>query len=140
MSEIPRIVLDTNIFISAFFWEGNETELIRKIEQGNANLFVSLDIIEEIENVIERPKFVEAMKKANQTHAKIMNKIVAISHIIIKSEYSVEISRDKKDDKFINCALSANADYIISGDNDLLVLEKYKQIKIIKTVDILKLI
>ncbi|MBI2655235.1 hypothetical protein HYX06_02310, partial [Candidatus Woesearchaeota archaeon] len=50
-------IFDTNTLVSAFFWEGNEAELLRKIEQGKAKLYITNEIIKEIEDVIKRPKF-----------------------------------------------------------------------------------
>jgi len=57
MSEmLLKLVLDTNTLVSAFFWEGNEAELLRKIEQGGANLYITNEILKEVEEVIKRPK------------------------------------------------------------------------------------
>jgi len=50
------------------------------------------------------------------------------------------ISRDKDDDKILQCALDGNADFIITGDNDLLVLKEYKTIKITKPKNYLELV
>lgn len=50
---------------------------------------------------------------------------------IIEAKTKVEISRDPDDDKFIGCAKDGKALYIVSGDKDLLVLEKYEDIEII---------
>ncbi|MEK6940914.1 MAG: PIN domain-containing protein [Nanoarchaeota archaeon] len=48
-----NLVLDTNTIVSAFFWEGNEAELFRKIEQGKAKLYITIKILKEIEEVIK---------------------------------------------------------------------------------------
>jgi predicted nucleic acid-binding protein len=48
--------------------------------------------------------------------------------------------RDTGDDKFISCALSANADYIVTGDKDLSDLRKYQSIKIIHASDFIKMV
>lgn len=62
MSEMPlKLVLDTNTIVSAFFWEGNEAALLRKIEQGKAKLYITSEILKEAEEVIKRPKFNEAI-------------------------------------------------------------------------------
>ena len=58
----------------AFFWEGNEAELFRKIEQGKAELYTTIEILKEVEGVIKRPKFNEAMKKAGLTIDQMMQK------------------------------------------------------------------
>ena len=56
---------------------------------------------------------------------------------MIGLKLNIKVCRDSKDSKFIECAVNANADYIVSGDKDLLVLKNYKKIKIIKTSEIL---
>ena len=135
-----KLVLDTNTIISAFFWEGNEAELFRKIEQGKANLYITREILKEVEEVIKRPKFSEVMRKANLTPDQIMQKIVSLSHLVIAPKLGIKVCRDEKDNKFLECAESAKADYLISGDEDLLSLKEYKRISIVKTWKMLKLL
>ena len=137
---LPRLVLDTNTIISAFFWEGNEAELFRKIEQGKAKLYITIEILKEVEEVIKRPKFNEVMRKANLTPDQIMQKIVSLSHLVIAPKITVKVCRDEKDNKFLECAESAKADYVVSGDEDLLVLKEYKGIAIVSTWKILQLL
>ena len=135
-----KLVLDTNIIVSAFFWEGNEAELLRKIEQGNADLYITIEIPKEVEEVIKRPKFNEVMRKANLTPDQIMQKIVLLSHLVIAPKLNIKVCRDEKDNKFLECAESAKADYLISGDEDLLSLKEYKGISIVRTSKILQLL
>lgn len=135
-----KLVLDTNTIISAFFWEGNEAELLRKIEQGKAKLYVTIEILKEVEEVIKRSKFNEVMRKANLTLDQIMQKIVSLSHLVIASKLNIKACRDEKDNKFLECAESSKADYLISGDEDLLSLKEYKGITIIRTWRILQLL
>ena len=74
MSEaLLKLVLDTSTIVSAFFWEWNEAELLRKIEHGKARLCLSKEILNEVEEVIKRPKFKEVMNKANLDHKTILN-------------------------------------------------------------------
>ena len=136
-----RLVLDTNTYISGFLWEGNEAELIRKIESGKAFSFISKEILEEIDEVLRRDKFVEVLKVANTTADEILSKMASLSTIVIgpKLEENV-VKEDKKDDKFIECALNAKSDIIVSGDDHLLKLKEYKNIKIMTTSDVLKLL
>jgi putative PIN family toxin of toxin-antitoxin system len=77
------------------------------------------------------------------------NKYEIEEYIEIIESYSVkifskneieEISRDKDDDKILQCGLEGNVDFIITGDKDLLVLKEYKNIKIIKPKDYLETI
>src|SRR3989338_1526228 len=136
-----KLVLDTNTYISGFLWEGNEAELIRKIESGKASSFISKDILEELDEVLRRGKFAAILKAANTTADEVLSKIVSLSAIIIgpKLEENV-VKGDKNDDKFIECAFNAKADIIVSGDEHLLKLKEYKNIKIMATSDALELL
>ncbi len=48
-----KLVLDTNTIVSAFFWEGNEAELFREIERGKAKLYITSEILKEVEEVMK---------------------------------------------------------------------------------------
>ena len=135
-----KLVLDTNTLISGFFWEGNEAELIRKIENNKAQLFISNEIIDEVESVIKRPKFRLVLEKTSQTPEQIISKIISLSHFVTGQKVKDTIKDDPSDEKFISCAVNAKADYIISGDNHLLNIKNYNSIKIIRTYEILELI
>ena len=136
-----KLVLDTNTLISSFFWEGQEAKLFRKIEQKKCLLFLSLDILKEIEKVINKPKFMQAMINSNLNSDQIIQKIMSLSHIIIGPKLNINIIKeDLTDNKIIECAINSKADYIVSGDKHLLKLKEFKNIKIFKTKEILKLI
>lgn len=135
-----KLVLDTTTLVSAFFWEGNEAELFRKIEQGRTKLYITREILKEVEEVIKRPKFKQAILNAGLTPDEIIQKIIACSHLVVGPRLNINVCRDKKDNKFLECVENAKANYIISGDEDLLSLKKYKNIPIIKSSRILELI
>lgn len=114
-----------------------EAKLVRRIEQGRAKLYVTNEILMEIEEVIKRPKFNQVMKRANLTPDQIMQNIVSFSHLAIAPKISVKVCRDPKDNKFLECLEMAKADYLVSGDEDLLSLKKHKEIPIVRTSKIL---
>jgi len=134
-----RLVLDTNTLVSGFFWDGKEAELLRRIEKRKARLYISKSILEEFRHVIQRPKFAHVFQIVPYSIDNLIDKFVSMS-TLIKIKNKVNICRDKADNKFIECALSCSADFIVSGDKDLLVLKKYKKIKIVRTSAILKLL
>ncbi|MFH1053574.1 MAG: putative toxin-antitoxin system toxin component, PIN family [Candidatus Woesearchaeota archaeon] len=132
-----KIVLDTNVIISAFFWKGNEYELFKLIEQGKAQLFISQEIIDELEDVLNRPKLQEVIKQSNQTVDEMIKKVISLGKIVETKMLPENIVKsDKKDDKFIECALSAKADVIVSGDNHLLDLKKYENTMILRVKEV----
>ncbi len=131
-----KIVLDANIIVSAFFWGGNPRLVLERVITGLDKLFVSKEIMDEIEAVMLRPKF-HANKEA------VVYFITALEEIankIIPKRSINNASRDKSDNKYIECGISAGTDYIISGDVHLLELKGYENIKIVTAKEYLEII
>jgi putative PIN family toxin of toxin-antitoxin system len=131
-----KIVLDANIIVSAFFWGGNPRLVLERVITGVDKLFISKEILEEIEEVMGRPKF-HANKEAVIYFIASLEEIV---NKIIPEIFLDKGSRDKSDNKYIECGIAANVDYIISGDIHLLELKEYGNIKIINAKEYLEII
>lgn len=129
-----RVTLDTNTLISATIAKGNEYELLKLAQLGKIKLVLSLQILKEFKEVISRPRFNYTIPVIDE----IVERILNISEIIIPKEKVNIVKEDPSDNKFIECALSGNVNYIVSGDNHLLKIKQYKGIKIIRTSEILK--
>lgn len=121
-----RIVLDTNIVISAVFFGGYPRRIIEAVADKKFTACATMEIIDEYEEIVQE---MITRKQGSFSHAILSPLIKALNIVEIKS--NVEICRDPDDDKFINCALDSKAVYIVSGDKDLLVLEKYGDIEIV---------
>jgi len=128
-----KIVLDANVFISSFFWGGNPKKVVDRVIAGIDDLFVTKEIMDEIEEVVKRPKFHADNDRINY----FISAIEEIANKITPQKLIKNGSRDIKDNKYIECGITANADYIISGDIHLLELKKYKKIKIVNAKDYL---
>ena len=131
-----KIVLDANIFISSFFWGGNPRIIVERVIAGTDELFITKEILDEIQDVIERPKF---HADENQIHYYI-NSIEEIGNRITVKKHIKNGSKDKDDNKYIECGITANADFLISGDLHLLELEKYDKLKIVTAKNYLDII
>ena len=139
MSEKPiRVVIDTQVFLRAAI---NRKSLPAKIvfDLNIAyQLVISPAIIEEIEDVLNRPKI---RAKFSSLTDEIVNSVIRL----LKTAESVEtpdipaISRDPKDDIFLACAQASQAQYIISEDKDLLVLNPYRGIQIVDVAEFFEL-
>jgi len=130
-----KIVLDTNIFFSSFYWAGNPRKVFDRVTKGLDELFITDDILNEIASVMERKKYKIDIEKIND-----YVKIIESYSIKISSNNIPEVSRDIDDNKILQCAVDGNCDFIITGDNDLLVLKEYKNIKIIKPREYLEIV
>lgn len=104
------------------------------IKTGRIKLIFSEDLLDEFLDVTNRPKFLKYFEKFEIDKLfKIINKYA----IFIDVRSDVILSRDNNDDFLLNLALDSNADYLVSGDSDLLVLDKIGNTKII-TINKLK--
>ena len=130
-----KVVLDTNIYISAVLFGGNCEEILRLATQRSFELIISKSIILEIEAVLKE-KFKWSKKQVSETLAYIKN----IS-TLIKPNISISvIKEDPSDNKIIECAIFVGANYIVTGDkNHLLPVKEYKGIKIVSPSEFLRL-
>ncbi len=133
-----KIVVDTNVVISAIFFKGKPFELLNMIvtHSNEIECYASPSIISEYIEIFHR--MIDRKGKTQPTGDPLTHFINSIS--IIEDTSSVHVSRDKDDDKFIDCALNCKALYIVSGDNDLLDIKEFEGIKIIKIDDFLQII
>lgn len=122
-----KAVFDTNVLIAAFLTEGLCSGLLIRARKQSFNLVLCDYIFQEFEGILTK-KF-----KLSSTD------VSAISDIVAEAAYEIlhelhpipGICRDPNDDMIIACAIDAAADYIVTGDEDLLILKKYNDIKII---------
>jgi len=131
-----KIVLDANIFISSFFWGGNPRTVLKRAIAKQDELFITSKILNEIEEVIIRPKFHAGRDEIEfyiKSIEEIANKVTIVNEI-------KKGSRDKKDNKYIDCGMACNADYIISGDIHLLEMKKIAAVKIVTAKEYLDIV
>lgn len=124
----PRIVLDTNVLIS--FLLANKSipgkAVLKALEQGQ--LFATIYTLEELVEVLSRTRFdAYISQKERKEFITYLSRVVEIT---IPTAF-LEICRDPKGNKFLDAAVSASADYIITGDDDLLSLNPFMKIQIV---------
>jgi putative PIN family toxin of toxin-antitoxin system len=131
-----KIVLDSNIFVSSFYWAGNPRKVFERVTNGLDELYITDDILSEVRTVMLREKF---DTDSNEIEEYI--KIIESYSIKLESKNIIEkISRDDKDNKILQCGFDGNVDFIVSGDNDLLVLKEYEKIKIVNPKNYLEIV
>jgi putative PIN family toxin of toxin-antitoxin system len=130
---ILRVLLDTNILVSAIISSGNARELFKKGIDGRFTLVISEPILEELTTVMRRPKFKTTEEEVGRTTMALLQtaEIVAVA-----SNLNI-IKEDPDDNKILNAAFDGGADVIVTGDHHLLELKVYKGIKIITLSDAL---
>lgn len=128
-----RVVADTNVLISGLLGIKNSpsARILQAIRTQKVILVTSPLIMEEVSNVINRERIVKVIKMTKRERIKFIEMLIERSDMTPGRKLPQVIGRDEKDDKFLVCAIEGKADYIITGDKDLLDLGEYEGIKII---------
>ena len=121
-----RVVIDTNVFVSSFFG-GLPRKIIDLWRQGDITWCISRDILNEYMAVLVRMGLTgeKEMAELLQLFGKGTNVLFVANPPVLKI-----VQRDPDDDKFIECAMALKAQYVITGDKDLLVIKDYAGIAI----------
>ena len=124
--KIIRAVIDTNVVVSALLFEGVSGKLIPLWQNNQIKPLVSKQIIGEYITVLAYPKF--ALTE-DEIQYLVYNEILPYVDVVLPELTSAIVLDDPSDDKFIHCAISGKAEYIVSGDRHLLSLGQYRRIK-----------
>ncbi|WP_016951601.1 putative toxin-antitoxin system toxin component, PIN family [Anabaena sp. PCC 7108] len=129
-----RIVIDTNCFVSRLLTPKSITAQAVRFAFNFHHILISSDTLTELEMVLCRKKFDNYVSlEERQKFILYLKNLAEIVDII----NHVQICRDPKDDKFLSLAIAGNANLIITGDEDLLVLKCYQNIPILSPKDFL---
>lgn len=137
MSNQVRYVFDTNVIISALLFENGKPAQAFQYALANGEVLLSLDLLEELNEVLGREKFNRYV--TNEEREEFLEALVERT-VLIEIVENVQECRDPKDDKVLELALNGEAQYIISGDKDLLVLHPFRNVTVITVEEFLKTI
>ena len=126
-----KVVIDTNVFISGIFFGGNPLKVLRLWQRRKIELVISPELEAEI---IRKLKAFDASEELLTNWKGIIEE----NSIRILPKVNPKLSRDPKDNFLLAAALAAKADYLITGDKDLLVLRKIGSTKILKPAQFIK--
>lgn len=130
-----QIVLDTNVIISAIVNPaGSPGKILEQVFDQEVSLCLSPPMIAEIRRVLRYPKIVNLIKQKGRTvelEEDQIDKIVEIARVTMGQVTIKPIATDPDDDMFLECAIEANADYIISGDKHLKDLGNFQGVPIL---------
>lgn len=127
--KVIRVVLDTNVLVSALLLKGTLRKIVDFWEQGIIVPLISEETFDELITVLHYPKFPLTEKEIRWI---VEEKILPYFEVIEVIDKVHGVCRDPADDKFISCAISGKADFLVSGDVDLCSLKNYESVKIIK--------
>lgn len=126
-----RVVLDTNVTISGLLWHGAPRQVIEAARNAVIELFTSPELLDELDDVLRRPKLASRLAQVGKTPANLIDEYLALITVVPAPPLSSAISADPDDDAVLACARSVQAAVIVSGDDDLLWLNKFEGIPIL---------
>jgi putative PIN family toxin of toxin-antitoxin system len=128
-----RVIIDTNLWISFLITKDLKT-LDTRIKTGKIKIVFSLELIDEFLSITQRPKL---KKYFSKSHVEQLIDLFEFYGEIVHVESQIKLCRDPKDDFLLSLAIDSKADYLITGDNDLLVQRTIGKTKIITMADYL---
>ena len=124
-----KIVLDTNVLVSAILFGGNPRQVLETILAGEVSLALSREILDELEGVLCRRKF----GMAPEIVRSISRELESLCEMVTPNRRIIATISDPYDNMVLECAAEAKADYVVSGDAHLLDLCEFEGIKIINS-------
>lgn len=121
-----KAVFDTHVLVAAFVTEGLCAKLLKRARRKQLDLVVSPFIVKEFENVL--------LKKFSASRGEMRaatELILEVAQMVIPQPKVSGVCRDPDDDQILSCALSVNADYLVTGDFDLLEIKEFHGIRIL---------
>lgn len=126
---VIRVVLDTNVLVSALFFPGEMGHIVSSWKARKFLPVFSHDTFDEFRRVLSYPKFSLTPREID---ALLQDELLPFFEVFDIEDEIIGVCRDCADDKFLSCAVAATADYIVSGDKDLLVLGNFRNIPIMQ--------
>lgn len=135
-----RAVVDTNILVRAVIKpSGSVGPVLLRLRHGDYTLLYAQSLLEELVDVLNRPRIRDKYQLTNQDIQTIVSLILLRGEAVVPQE-RIAACRDPKDDKFLEVAVAGEADVIVSGDEDLLVLHPFAGIPILPPADFLQML
>jgi putative PIN family toxin of toxin-antitoxin system len=130
-----KAVFDTNVLIAAFLTEGICAKLLIRARRRDFDMILCDGILQEFKRVLKK-KFAASPHEMSEA---LLILSAAAQDILGQTDPIVPICRDSDDDLILACARDAAADYVVTGDEDLLVLKDYEGISILNPREFEKL-
>lgn len=135
-----RTIIDTNVLVSGLFWHGAPHALLERVRGGELTLVMSTALLDEVTDVLNRPKFDSVLVRSKTSLSRTLDELRRLAEIVEAPPLPQPVCRDADDDAILAAAIAAQADLVISGDDDLLSLKQYRSIPILTPAEALDLI
>jgi putative PIN family toxin of toxin-antitoxin system len=136
-----RIVLDTNVTISALLWRGTPFLLLQTIRrQEHAQLFASVALLEELGEVLSRPALAQRLALLDRAAHEVLADYIDAVELVTPLATPSVVTEDADDDHVIAAAVAAAADLVVSGDRHLLAIGSHQGIRIMTPAAAIELV
>ena len=137
MTPRPRIVFDTNVIVSADLFDDSVPAKALWLALDLGSLLMSEALIEELRGVLSKPRFDRYATRSEREE--FLRDLTRETETVEITE-TVRACRDPKDDKILELAVNGNADYIVTGDDDLLVMNPFRDIELVRPAEFLTIV
>jgi uncharacterized protein len=122
-----RVVLDTNVVTSALLWRGTPYQLLQALRQAQSTqLYTSAALLEELADVLSRPSLAGRLAVIGRSAEDVLLDYISIVQIVEAPPLALPVCRDPDNDAVLALGIAAQAELIVSGDKDLLVLVQHE--------------
>ena len=133
-----RAVIDTNVLLSALLWHGTPHALLEHLHGERLSLISSPALLNELATVLARPKFDAILRTSNMARSQLLADVLQLAESIDPPPLAQPVCRDPDDDAVLALAVAAQADLVVTGDEDLLILGSYAGIPIVSAAQALQ--
>lgn len=136
-----KVVLDANVFVSALLTQrGNAKQILDYWQENKFELLTSPDILDEWGRVLRYPHLVQIHQKSEADIQRLL-KLVGKQATLIEPTETLSVSNDESDNRYIECAVTGGANYLVTGNKKhLLPIGEYQGIKIVSPAVFLALV
>ena len=125
-----KVVLDTNVVVSAILWGGTPRKLFDLADAGQITLFTSINLLRELTGILGRDKFAEKIAASGQSIDQIVDGYAAYAEIVRPTQ-TPRIAPDPDDDVVLGTALAAKAEIIVTGDRAFLSVGRWQDVEVV---------
>lgn len=135
-----RAVVDTNVIVRALIRpQGTVGPVLLRLRQGDYTLLYSGSLLEELADVLNRPRIRDKYRLTNNDIQTVLA-LILLRGQEVTPDQTITICRDPKDNKFLEVAVAGRADVIVTGDDDLLVLHPFAGIPVVSPSTFLQIL
>ena len=135
-----RAVLDTNVIVSGII-KGHSPpgQILAALFKGRFTAVTSAHLLAEVSQVLTYPKIRDKYHLTSQSTEAILTSLALFSDVI-PVPHVAKLTRDPQDDLVLACAIHGNADFVVTGDSDILVLKEFRRIQLVTPQNFLRLL